>query len=292
MIVEGILGIFISFFLLGYFLLLRNKNYWKDQGIPNIPGPLLVGNFWRQLFMIEQVKYALERMYKHPAAKGQAFVGIHVFNKPSIFVLDTQLAKRVLVKDFNHFSDRHVGADPIMDPIGGNDLFQVKNPLWRQIRLKLTPVFTSGKMKKMFYLIDGIGTVLHNQLQEMVKKNPVIEVRELASCFTVDTIALTAFATEAKCLQQDTTTEFKETVFNCVTSSWFKRWSVVCTFMIPSVLKYIKVTTFSEEFEGFMRRIFKDVVSERENSNTIRHDLVDALIAVKRAEANDNDKSK
>lgn len=285
-------GLLLTILILGFFWLIKIHNYWMEQGVRFIPSPLLLGNFWRQLFMIEQIKYTLTRMYHHPASQGNAFVGIHTFNKPAIFVLDIELVKRILVKDFNHFSDRHVGADPKMDPIGGNNLFQVKNPLWRKLRLKLTPVFTSGKMKQIFYLVDGIGATLHKQLTQMVNKNPIIEVRELASSFTVDTIALSAFATEAKCLEQDKMTEFKRIIFNCVTSSWFKRWSVVCTFLIPSLLKYIKITTFTKEFENFMRRLFKDVVTEREKSGTIRNDLVDALIAVKRAEQNDDEKSK
>lgn len=292
MLLGLLLGILASVLLLGYFLLLKTKNYWIDRGIPNVPAPILVGNFWRQLFMIEQIKYALDRLYKHPKAKGQPFIGIHVFNKPTIFILDPELVKRVMVKDFHHFSDRHVGADPIQDPIGGNDLFQVKNPLWRKLRLKMSPIFTSGKLKQMFYLVESVGNALHKQVKRLVAQNPVVEVRDLASCFTVDTIALCAFATEAKCLDLDKNTDFKDAILSCVTSSWFRRWSVVCTFMIPSILKYLKITTFTEEFEEFIRHLFQNAVTEREKSNIIRHDLVDALIAFRRAEENDDEKSK
>lgn len=292
MISEILIAVVVLLLLYGYIILRKSENYWKNQGIPFISSPFLLGNFWRQLFLIEFVTDALDRMYKHPIAKGQPFVGIHVFNKPALYILDIDLVKRVLVKDFNHFSDRHVHADPTVDPMGGYDLFRGKNPLWRKLRLKLSPVFTSGKMKQMFYLIDQIGKSLHEQLKLKVQQNSMVEVRELTACFTLDSIALTAFATEANCLKQNETSEFKEKVFNCATASKYRKFSFLATFFIPDLGKYLRIKTFTDEFEVFMRKLFSEVMVEREKSGIARQDLIDALIAVKKADQNDDDKSK
>lgn len=45
------------------------------------------------------------------------------------------------------------------DPLGANSLPFANNPEWRMLRTKLTPVFTSGKMKQMFPLIDNVSFI-------------------------------------------------------------------------------------------------------------------------------------
>jgi len=79
-------------------------------------------------------------------------VGFYVLDKPFLLIRDRELVKNILVKDFSYFADRYVSADP-NDRIGYANLFFIRNPTWKAIRMKLTPFFTSGKMKKMFDLM-------------------------------------------------------------------------------------------------------------------------------------------
>uniref|UniRef100_T1GXH4 Cytochrome P450 n=1 Tax=Megaselia scalaris TaxID=36166 RepID=T1GXH4_MEGSC len=98
----------------------------------------------------------VNKWYNHPAGKDQPFVGIHVFQKPGILVKDPELVKQVMIKDFNKFSNRFLAADFKNDPLAAFNLFFTKNPEWKMIRTKLSPVFTSGKIKQMFHLIDDL----------------------------------------------------------------------------------------------------------------------------------------
>ena len=51
------------------------------------------------------------------------------------------------------------------DPLFANLLFVLKGQIWRHLRTNLTPVFTSHKMKLMFYLVDTCGEELTDFLQ-------------------------------------------------------------------------------------------------------------------------------
>jgi hypothetical protein len=75
-------------------------------------------------------------------------------------IRDLELAKNILVKDFQYFIDRVTSADEKIDPLFSRALFVVKGQNWRHWRTNLTPVFTSGKMKMMFYLVDSCGKEL------------------------------------------------------------------------------------------------------------------------------------
>ena len=72
-------------------------------------------------------------------------------------IRDLDLVKNVLIKDFNQFSNRYSYSDPHSDGVGANTLFFAKNPKWKNIRSKLTPVFASGKIKQMFPLVEEVS---------------------------------------------------------------------------------------------------------------------------------------
>jgi len=58
---------------------------------------------------------------------------------------------------FFNFHIRHAASDYHTDALGGYNLFFIKNPMWKQLRNKLTPLFSSGKMKQMFHFIKSVS---------------------------------------------------------------------------------------------------------------------------------------
>jgi cytochrome P450 len=82
------------------------------------------------------------------------------FDKPSLLIRDLELVKNILVKDFHTFMDRTLSVKEKLDPLFANSLPFLNGQLWRHLRTNLTPVFTSRKMKKMFYLVDTCGKEL------------------------------------------------------------------------------------------------------------------------------------
>jgi cytochrome P450 len=87
-------------------------------------------------------------------------VGIFSFDKPSLLIRDLELVKNILVKDFQNFMDHIVVIHEKFDPLLGKALSVLKGQIWRHLRTNLTPVFTSRKMKMMFYLVDTCGREL------------------------------------------------------------------------------------------------------------------------------------
>jgi len=65
----------------------------------------------------------------------------------------------MVTKDFASFHDRGVYVDEENDPMSAG-LFQLEGASWRTLRAKLTPSFTSGKLKAMFETSDSIGDKL------------------------------------------------------------------------------------------------------------------------------------
>jgi cytochrome P450 len=100
----------------------------------------------------------LQQIYEEHSDK--PYVGIFSFDKPTLLIRDVELVKNILVKDSQYFIDRTISVNEELDPLLSRSLFVIKGQRWRHLRTNLTPVFTSSKMKMMFYLVDTCGKEL------------------------------------------------------------------------------------------------------------------------------------
>lgn len=65
--------------------------------------------------------------------------------------------------------------------------------------MKLTPIFTSGKMKMMFDTVDSIGDKLVEVVSKDYKQSNMLDMRALAGKYTADVIGNVAFGLDCKC---------------------------------------------------------------------------------------------
>jgi cytochrome P450 family 6 len=70
---------------------------------------------------------------------------------------------------------------------------------WKERRAKLSPVFTSGKMKLMFDIVNTIGDKFVEVTDKEISKSPKMEVGQILARFTTDVISNVAFGLDSKC---------------------------------------------------------------------------------------------
>ncbi len=100
------------------------------------------------------VKY--DKMCKHIGNKYLLF-------RPILVLHDVELIKSVLVKDFDHFTDRRafeMDTNSLGTKILSNMMTSLKGEQWKQVRSAMSPAFTSGKLKAMAPLINKVGDEL------------------------------------------------------------------------------------------------------------------------------------
>nr|XP_021520266.1 cytochrome P450 3A25-like isoform X3 [Meriones unguiculatus] len=72
-------------------------------------------------------------------------------------------------------------------------LFRSVNEEWKRIRTFLTPVFTSGRLKEMFSIIQKYGDVLVKNLSLEVEKGKPVAVKDIFGAYSMDVIIGTSF---------------------------------------------------------------------------------------------------
>jgi hypothetical protein len=159
-LVVSLSAIFIALYL--YFT--RNFKFWHKLGIPYVKPTPFVGNLKECAFQKVNFGEHLQQIYEKHSDK--PYVGIFSFDKPILLIRDLELVKNILLKDFQYFKDRIISVDEKLDPLSSKILFVIKGQLWRHWRTKVTPAFTSSKMKMMFYLVDTCGQELADCLDK------------------------------------------------------------------------------------------------------------------------------
>jgi len=159
-------SILTAIFISLYFYFNRNFKFWQKLGIPYVTPKPFFGNLKDCVFQKVSMGEHLQHIYEEHSEK--PYVGIFSFDKPSLLIRDVELVKNILVKDSQSFVDHIMTVNVELDPVFGRGLFMLKGQMWRQIRSSLTPVFTSGKMKMMFHLVDICGKELADYLDKAI----------------------------------------------------------------------------------------------------------------------------
>ncbi|EDW60585.1 cytochrome P450 6g1-like [Drosophila virilis] len=270
----------------------RNHSYWQRKGLPFMPPSPIIGNTASVFKQESSFGMYISQVYSEPRMQDEAVVGIYVINKPALVIREPELIKSVLIKDFNRFSNRYARCDPHGDPLGYNNLFFVRNPHWKQIRSKLTPVFTSGKVKQMYPLMVEIAEDLESHL---ARHRPaqgteyITEVKDICARFTTDSIATIAFGVRANSLANPEA-EFRNQGRKVLGASLSRSKDYFVAFFMPKLVSLLRIKFFTEEYSNFIRNTINHVMSEREGTATVRNDLIDVLVGLRKEAALDPSK--
>ncbi|XP_037945098.1 cytochrome P450 6g1-like [Teleopsis dalmanni] len=266
-----------------YFWIKHNYSYWQRKGIPYLKPIPIIGNTKPMLTLKTSIGLNISNIYNDKSMSNEAVVGIYSFHKPGLVIRDIELIKSILIKDFNKFSNRTLAIDPHGDPLGSNNLFFVRNPEWKETRTKLSPVFTSGKIKQMYPLMLDIATELENHLTSYKKTNNsfITEVKEICALFTTDVIASIAFGLRTNSLKNPNA-EFRQYGRIMMQFGLLRAFQTFISLYLPKLVRLFRAKMFPEDFSKFLHKTFNYVISERESSGTIRNDLIDILVSWKK----------
>ena len=220
-----------------YFYYQEAFSYWKKKGVATIKPIVPFGNFAKVFLPNINPEFLSNDFYK--AFEGEKYGGVYRFSKPMLVLRDPEVIKTVLVKDFDSFFSRGFKINEKMEPLSGH-LFFLSGPKWRNLRMKLTPTFTSGKMKMMFPTLVETGKELQDYLKKPAGHKETIEIKDILARYSTDIIASCAFGIECNCLK-DPNAEFRNWGKKIFDSSLKKRIqrTIAATFSI--LMKYIRL---------------------------------------------------
>ncbi|XP_031640057.1 probable cytochrome P450 6d5, partial [Contarinia nasturtii] len=276
--VNGLAILIVSLTLL-YFFLKRTYSYWERNGFKTLPNyNYILGHFKETLAQKEFVGDFIARLYN---STSEPFVGIYSILRPILLVRDPELIRLILIKDFSHFTDRDVHCNEEYDPLSGV-LFSLPGKRWKNIRTKLTPAFSSGKLKAMFGTLHDCGSTMQNYLEKYADNDKVLEVRDLAARYTTNVIASVGFGLDIDSIG-DPNNDFRvygAQVFEPSISNAI-RWFFF--FIAPKIMSVFRIHVVNSKVDHFARSITRQNLEYREKNNIVRKDFFQLLIQIRNA---------
>lgn len=185
MILKILLASVLALIVTCIYVLKKSNQYWAKKCVPYIEPIFAFGSFLEMLSKSEATVCA--NAYKHFKQSGSKHGGLYVFTNPIYIPADAELVKNVLIKDFNHFVNHQSYYNERDDPVSAH-LFSIEDDIWKNLRIKLAPTFTSGKMKMMFPAVVKCSNELAGALGKLQQEKKSVDIKDLSGRFTMDVI--------------------------------------------------------------------------------------------------------
>ena len=278
-VVQNLVGVFVALtvILIGYYK--WSYQYWKRRNLSYLKPRIPYGNLSSPVRRKEHLGVTIQKIYNEMKKKSWKHGGIYFLVSPAYFVVDLDYVRNIMTKDFHHFVDRGMYYNEKDDPLSAH-LFAIGGPKWKNLRTKLTPTFTSGKMKMMFQTLVDCEDRLLNKIQSDCETKSPIDIKEVLGCFTTDIIGSCAFGLELKTFEQENSPfrEYGKRIFSTTKLRALRR-AISTSF--PEFARAIGVKTVPKDIATFFMKVVKDTVEYREKNNYTRKDFMQLLIDLK-----------
>ncbi|CAH2107641.1 unnamed protein product [Euphydryas editha] len=255
-----------------YFYGTRNHGYWSKRNIKQESPIPIFGNYFMNLFGLESITVITTKLYnKYPYEK---VIGQYCGNTPELIIRDPEIVRDILNVDFAYFHWRGLGRDIKKEPLLQN-IFNADGDLWKLLRQRLTPAFTTAKLKSMFPLIVKCAEKLHGIGEEIVAKGGECDIRDLMARFTTEFIGACGLG-----IEMDTITN-ENSVFRTLGKEIFKRsFKDVVLLGVYDVLPETRkmLSLFDKNLEKFFIDMIMKVFEQRNFKPSGRNDFVDLVL--------------
>lgn len=260
-----------------YYLYIKINSVYEHWESKKIKGPkpqYLFGNFGPVITKKDSVTTLAANIYKKFST--QKVVGIYQGWEPALIVNDPELIKKILVKDFQTFSSRGI-ITSANNPLSKN-LFALDGEEWKVLRQKLSPVFTSGKLKQMMPLMNHCVKQYLDYLDRLLEGPDPIEMKSLKMKYTLKSITTIAFGLDIDTFTEDNCT-FTEMAFRLFRPQNSKR---IIRRLLPGFFKkLVRFDVESSNVINFFLDLVSEIAKERAGKPKVRKDFMDFMIDLK-----------
>lgn len=283
---SALLAVAIATVLYLYASFRRGYTFWRDRNVAYLEPTFPMGNTQDSVFQQLHFAHISRNLYQRLRRQGATdYGGTFVFKRPNLFVLSPEFAKIVLVRDFASFVDRGMYHNERDDPLSGN-LFFIEGDAWRRLRAKISPTFTSGKMKLMFHTIRGVADRLTELMATIVTTGgddggnnggSVVDIREYLARFTTDVIGSCAFGIECDSIRNPES-EFRQMGKKMFSFTKLQSLKLMLMWLMPDFAQRWRMQFNTDEVTAFVMQLVQRTIAQRRQSGERRNDFMQLMM--------------
>nr|XP_031836321.1 probable cytochrome P450 6a14 [Nomia melanderi] len=261
-----------------YYYIVSRYNFWKKRNVNAPPPEFLFGNTRLVMFARKSIADLTMDVYKK--YKNEPIVGLYSAMTPTLLIIDPEIIKDVMIRDFSKFADRGFNVHERTEPLSPN-LFNLEAKRWRPLRSKLSPTFTAGKLKEMFSLMIDCGKQLEEYLDSVVEKEESVEIRELTAKFTTDVIGSCAFGIDMNAMDEKES-EFRRKGREIFAASFENVLRLKIKLFSPTFYNLLGYVVPDRKLAPFFTKVVMDTVKYRKEHGIVRPDFIHMLMELQK----------
>jgi len=271
--------------LLLYYFSTSTYDKWQKAKVPHMKPVPLFGNLVKSLLGLENHAVAYDRIYKQ--FPNEKICGFYQMRTPYLMILDPELINSMLIKDFANFTDHGFYMDPSIN-LMSNSLFFMNGQRWKIMRQKLSPGFTSGKLKLMYDQVKACSEELLNYISKKSNMTDEIEIHDLLGKYVTDVIGTCGFGLKLGSMT-DEDSEFRKYGRQLLKTTYRQLIVTMLGLISPKIPNMLQIQQFLPEVIEFFNSTFKEVITYREINDVNRNDVAQTLMQARKELVLNND---
>ena len=273
MFIQFVIYILLPLMLVLYIYGTKKYSYFKNLDIPCLEPSFPLGNMGgvgSKVHITERLREVYEAFKNN-----DKIAGMYTMFSPALVVINLDIVKNVMIKDFHKFTDRGVYYNAKGDPISAN-MFALEGAEWKFIRTKLSPTFTTGKIKNMF------NTVLEmsEELVKVIDAGKLFETKDLCNRYICDVIGIVAFGLDCEALKnRDSKLLQAGQSFVRMTALETMKFFFISAF--KNFSKLLNLRQFRSDSAEYFVETVRSAIEYREANNIERKDFLNSLMQLK-----------
>lgn len=252
------------------------QTYWTRRGVPTAKTEFFFGDIRTSMTGAEPLAVRTKNRYNEVKAMGVQHAGFYMALRQIYFPVDLQIIKNIMQQDADHFQSH--GSYYHQNDVLSMHLFSLENQKWKELRAKLTPAFTSGKIKMMFETLTEKTEFLVGAVGKLADESEGFAIKDVCGNFTTDVIASCGFGIECDSLN-DPDNSFR---------MFGKK------LLVPNLMRFFLINTvnwnllskcgfqiFGHKTSQFFVDLVKDTIKHREDNEVFRKDFMHLLLQLK-----------
>ncbi|CAG9858344.1 unnamed protein product [Phyllotreta striolata] len=264
-----------------YLYVKHQYSYWKRLGVPQLKPTFPLGNYQFALPKGLQMGAYTDHYYRAFKKMGAPYGGVYIGLTPNLVITDADVAKTILVNDFNNFTDRNMYSSK-HQPLSVNLLSQ-KGDEWKSSRAKFTALFTTSKLKLFIDFASQGKQDLITYLDHFADGKKDVAIHQVTSLFVADIISMILFGINANSFNSENTDfkNFGRAVFDSFTPLF--QLKLLMTHCYPKLAQFLGIGNLQKEIEDFGNAYVPKAVEYRMKNNVRGTDFLQLLIDAKEA---------
>lgn len=150
--------------------------------------------------------------------------------------------------------------------------------VFSELRIRLTPTFTSGKMKYMFDLVKECAEEFQQSLLKSATAGESVDIKDCSVNYTIEVISSTAFGLKTNSMATDS--EFKRVSQEVFPNRLSAKLRLMLFDWFPSLQAYFQISVFNKTVNNFFFNLIKDTVNYRKENSVSRNDFLQILMSL------------